>query len=175
MLAEGFAWCLIAVLTLAIVEKGRILISHSAAWHPVVLQIRTIRSHAVPMVLTAGVLEIITIFLLWRLPPLGGVGFVILILPYTVLGLHAYERGLKGGCACLAGPFEVVDRRGLLIRNCLLLCMAGLIILVMRTPLDTANILVGLGVAALLSAVLLVANRWPRQPQGLIVSQSRKE
>lgn len=152
-LSDGARWVLVAVFSLAAIEKGETLRARSAAWHPIMLMGPRRRRHSTVLMSSSLMGDLATVGLLVGWPMFGGVLSVVLILLYTVAALGMHSREERTDCRCFWRFMSTSTSLGLIARNALLAGLAALVVSVTSVP-SGAGVLAGVTLLVLIVATL---------------------
>lgn len=125
--ANGARWTLVVVFALAAVEKIVTLRSGSAAWHPVMLVNPRLRPWATGLMAGSFVVDVVALGLLIKWPVQGGLLASALVVAYSAAAARVHIRGAARECRCIWKLLNASTRKGLVVRNVLLIILAGFV------------------------------------------------
>ncbi len=158
--ADGARWAITVVFALSLAEKVIVLGERRAGWHPLILARAWRRRHAHALIAAAAVLDLSACLLLGLEPAAGGWLAVALLLVYTVVALGAHGGSEPpGSCQCFWRVLDVETKRGLIVRNSLLGCLAAAAAVAGLLPSMTG------GLAALGFVAVVWALAWATVPE----------
>lgn len=127
--ADGARLTLMVVFGLAAIEKGVVLQSHSAAWHPIMLASRWRRRHATGLVTVSLAADLsVLMFLAWA-PLAGGLIAASLTAAYLAVALGRQDTGIHE-CQCFWKFLNTSTLAALAARNLMLTLLALFVVTV---------------------------------------------
>jgi len=166
VLVRALSLCLVVLLFVAIVHKGRVLRARSAAREPLIQLSPWRRRHAMALLLLALGLETAIAAVLLASPDIGYLAFAILTIGYAV----DLRRLPDEPCNCFGSLLRTTSRHSSIIRNVSLsvisatgaaLYLSGAI---EREPLSQETLGIGLVLLSLVASIELL-QRLPRAPR----------
>jgi hypothetical protein len=125
-IVNGARWALVIVFAFAVIEKIQALKSGSAAWHPVMLVSACRRRWATHLMAGSLAVDVVAIGLLIGDQVKGGLLSAVLVVVYSIAGARVHIQSAEE-CRCLWKLLNTSTRRGLVVRNCVLVLLAGLV------------------------------------------------
>lgn len=134
-LAPPVAMALVFAFSLSTIDKAILVMSRSAAWHPMFVGGRLRRRFSLHLVIAALFADGATVLLLMIRPGLGGIIAAVVIACYTVAYFAWGPARSSGSCRCFAFGFAAAgDRLSVAARNGVLLGLAILVALLGQAP-----------------------------------------
>ncbi len=127
LLGSGALALMICLFGLAGLEKGDLLRTRTARWHPILMASPQTRRWANPLVTVSLLLDIAAVTLLLLNPPSGAAISLSLIALYTLAALATSSRDHTQSCRCFYKVMNTRTRTALVFRNVSLIAFLTLI------------------------------------------------